>query len=149
MTAWLVLALCAGLSVGLTRTDGQESVRIYVFTAQTAEGSSSDEALKGRLSAVRDLRDALRRKPGLSIVDDRTVADVVVEVTARDQQSLGDGGFGGARLTQLVNTTIRLNVTAGAHKTEMKGSASGTGTRAAKDAADRLLKWIVRIRESR
>ena len=149
MTAWLVLALCAGLGVGQPTTDGQESVRIYVFTAQAAEGSSSDEAFKARLSAVRDLRDALRRKPGLSVVDDRTVADVVVEVTARDQQSLGDGGFGGARLTQLVNTTIRLNVTAGAHQTEMKGSASGTGARAAKDAADRLLKWIVRTREGR
>jgi hypothetical protein len=149
MTAGLVLALCAGLSVGQARTEGKESVRIYVFTAQTAEGSSSDEALKERLSAVRDLRDALRRKAGLSVVDDRAAADVIVEVTDRDQQSLGDGGFGGARLTQLVNTTIRLNVTAGAQQTELKGSGSGTGARAAKDAADRLLKWIVRNREGR
>lgn len=149
MTAGLVLALCAGLSAGQARTDGKESVRIYVFAAQTAEGSPSDEALKGRLAAVRDLRDALRRKAGLSIVDDRTLADVVVEVTDREQESLGDGGFGGARVTPLVNTTIRLTVTAGTHQTEMKGSAPGTGTRAAKDAAERLLKWIVRNRLDR
>ena len=149
MMAGIVLALCALLGGAQARTDGKESVSIYVFTAPPAEGASADESVQGRLAAVRDLRDAIRRKAGLSVVDDRAVADIIVEVTEREQQSLGEGGYGGARLTPLVSTTIRLRVTAGRRETEMKGTATGTGSRAAKDAADRLLKWIARNRVDR
>jgi hypothetical protein len=141
----LAVALCALVSGGQAKTDGKESVRIYVFATQSP-GDASDEAQERRLLAVRELRDALRRKAGLTVVDDRAQADVFVEVTDREEQSLGEGGFGGAKLTKLVTTTIRLHVVAGDHDTEMKGTGTGAGTRAAKDAADRLLKWIARNR---
>jgi hypothetical protein len=145
------IALCAVLSGGQASTNGKESVRIYVFATATAtaDGSTTpDEAHQATAAAVRDLRDAIRRKAGLSVVDDRAQADVVVEITGRDEQE-GDGGFGGIKLTPLVTTTIRLHVTSGHHATDLNGTGPGTGSRAAKDAADRLLKWIVRNRLDR
>jgi hypothetical protein len=144
MTFVVVLALSAFLAQH--QPQGKESVRIYVFAAEPVDASPDDHRLEGRRAAVRDLRDALRHKAGLTIVDDRAHADVLVEVTDQEQDSLGEGGFGGARITPLVNTTIRLRVTAGPHDSEMKGTGPGTGSRAAKDAADKLLRWIVRNR---
>jgi hypothetical protein len=150
MTAVAAVFLCAVLSSGQAHPYGKESVRIYVFaTDSAAEGTTPDQARQGRLAAVRELREAIRRKAGLTVVDDRAQADVIVEVTDREEQELGDGGFGGVKLTPLANTTIRLHVTTGAHETDLKGVGPGTGSRAAKDAADRLLKWIARNRFDR
>lgn len=145
MPATVVVALCAVLLAGQAGTYGRESVRIYVLASESAPGDANpDQGRQGRLAAVRDLRDAIRRKAGLRVVDDRGQADVIVEVTDREQQDAGEGGFGGVKLTPLVTTTIRLHVTSGDLSTDMKGVGPGTGSRAAKDAADRLLKWIVR-----
>jgi hypothetical protein len=146
MTVVAALVLCAALGSGQARTHGKESVRIYVFATEVAGGSPPGDALQGRLAAVRELRDALRRKKGLSVVDDRAQADVTVEVTDREQQSAGEGGFGGVKLTPFVNTIVRVRVTFGEHQSELKGMGPGTGSRAAKDAADGLLKWIERNR---
>jgi len=141
------IALCAVLSGG--QANGKESVRIYVFASDPADGSTTpDQARETAGAAVRDMRDAIRHQAGLSVVDDRAEADVIVEVTAREQQE-GEGGFGGIKLTPLVTTTIRLHVTSGDHETDLKGTGPGTGSRAAKDATDRLLKWIVRNRIDR
>ena len=144
----LALALSA-FPGGQAKTNGKESVRIYIVAVELPDGSSTDEAKQARLTAVRELREALGRKAGLRIVDDRSQADVIVEVLDREEQSAGEGGFGGVKLTALVNTTIRLRVTSGQHQTEMKGMGAGAGSRAAKDAADRILKWIVRNRLDR
>ncbi len=145
-----VIALCAVLSGGQADTSGKESVRIYVFATEAAAGSTTpDAARQAMLAVVRDLREAIRRKAGLSVVDDRAQADVIVEVTDREEQDMGDGGFGGIKLTPLVTTTIRLHVRSGDLATDIKTTAPGTGSRAAKDAAERLLKWIVRNRLDR
>jgi hypothetical protein len=146
MFAAAMIALCAILT-GQANAHGKESVRVYVFAteaARVADGTTTDDARKARLEAVRDLRDAIRHQRGLSVVDDRGQADVVVEVTDCEQQDAGEGGFGGVKLTPLVTTTIRLHVTSGEQATDMKGFGPGTGSRAAKDAAERLLKWIAR-----
>jgi hypothetical protein len=147
MTVAVALVLCAVLGGGQAKTHGKESVRIYIFATEVPGGSPpGDSALQRRLAAVRELREALRRKAGLSVVDERAQADVTVEVTDREQQNAGEGGFGGVKLTPFVNTIIRLRVTFGEHQSELKGMGPGTGTRAAKDAADGLLKWIERNR---
>jgi hypothetical protein len=148
MTVVVALVLSAVLAGGQAKTHGKESVRIYVFATEVRAGSPPGDALQGRLAAVRELREALRRKAGLSVVDDQTQADVTVEVTDREQQSAGEGGFGGVKLTRFVNTIIRVRVTFGEHQGELKGMGSGTGSRAAKDAADGLVKWIERNRAS-
>jgi hypothetical protein len=151
MTVVVALVLCAVLSGGSqARAHGKESVRIYVFATEVPGGSPpGDAALQGRLAAVRELREALRRKAGLSVVDDQAQADVTVEVTDREQQNAGEGGFGGVKLTPFVNTIIRVRVTFGEHHSELKGMGPGTGSRAAKDAAAGLLKWIERNRGDR
>jgi hypothetical protein len=149
MTVAVALVLCAVLGCGQAKTHGKESVRIYVFATEVPSGSPPVDGLQGRLAAVRELREALRRKAGLSVVDDRAQADVTVEVTDREQQSAGEGGFGGVKLTPFVNTIIRVRVTFGEHQGELKGMGPGTGSRAAKDAADGLLKWIERNRANR
>jgi hypothetical protein len=149
MTVVVALMLCAVLAGGQAKTHGKESIRVYISAADVRGGSPPDDALQGRLAAVRELRDALRRKAGLSVVDDRAQADVIVEVTDREQQNAGEGGFGGVKLTPFVNTIIRVRVTFGEHQSELKGMGPGTGSRAAKDAADGLLKWIERNRADR
>ena len=149
MAAVLALALCAVLGSGQAKSYGKESVRIFVFTAQAAESTSPDEAQQARRSAVKELKDQLRHKAGLSIVDDRSQADVVIEVIELEERDAGDGGFGGAKLTPLVNSILRLHLTAGENQTDIKGMGPGSGSRAAKDAADRVLKWVVRNRVDR
>jgi hypothetical protein len=150
MTVVVALVLSAVLGGGgQARTNGKEPVRICVFATEAPGGSPPGDALQGRLAAVRELREALRRKAGLRVVDDQAQADVTVEVTDREQQSAGQGGFGGVKLTPFVNTIIRVRVTFGEHQSELKGMGPGTGSRAAKDAADGLLKWIERNRADR
>src|SRR5262245_62382957 len=107
MTVVVALVLCTVLAGGQASTPLKDSVRIYVFATEVRDASPPGDALQGRLAAVRELREALRRKTGLSVVDDRAQADVTVEVTDREQQSAGEGGFGGVKLTRFVNTIIR------------------------------------------
>jgi len=100
-----------------------------------------------REEAVSDMRDALRKKAGLEIVDSRSGADVLVEVLGREEREGSEGGFGGAALTKMGQMIIRLHVTSGPpgnEEIELKGIGQGTWGRAAKDAADRILKWIAR-----
>ena len=136
--AWLLVA-----TVGLALADTPAGVRVHVFTATSASGQHTDEE-KGRLAAVGDLRDALRKKKGLTIVDDAALAQIRVEVTSREEREPPAGGFGGKAITSLGDYIIRVNVTAGDQQTELKGIGHGTWGRAAKDAAERILKWIAR-----
>jgi hypothetical protein len=148
MGTMAAIALCAVISAGQANTGGKESVRIYVFATTAAGERTPDQGSIVTPAALREMREAIRRKAGLSVVDDRPQADVIVEITGFEQQE-GDGGFGGIKLTPLVTTTIRLHVTSGNHATDLKGTGPGRGSGAAKDAADRLLKWIVRNRLDR
>ena len=68
-------------------------------------GLVSDEE-QGRRDSLRDLRDAMRRKSGIVLVDDRDHAQVVVEVIGREKREGAQGGFGGRphqiRITDLM-----------------------------------------------
>jgi hypothetical protein len=118
------------------------AVRVYVFTVEES-GQPTDEQ-KGRIDAVQELRDALSKKKELQVVTNRADADVIVEVLSRELQDAGDGGFGGAKLTTLASTIIRVRVShaSGGEGSELKGM--GMGGHAAKDTADRILKWVQR-----
>ena len=122
-------------------------VRVYIYTAESSSGNVSDEE-QGRRDSVRDLRDAMRHKSGIIIVDDRDQAQVVVEVIGREKREGPQGGFGGKSVTDFGDTILRLRVKAGVDETEIKGIGQAYWGRAAKDAADRLAKWIARHRES-
>jgi hypothetical protein len=111
------------------------TVRVYVF---------SDED-KDRVEAAREVRDALAKKKGVQMVNSRDEADVLVEVTEREQREGASGGFGGKQVTNMGETIIRVRVShPGGEASELKGVGQGTWGRAAKDAADRVEKWIHR-----
>jgi hypothetical protein len=145
MTVTTMLLMVAALYPAMW-ADRRENVRVYVYTSPSASGQHTDEE-KGRLEAVDELRGALKKKKGLAIVDDRSQADVLVEVLEREQREAPLGGFGGKKITPMGDTIIRVHVTSGKQQTDLKGIGQGTWGRAAKDAADRILKWIARLEQ--
>ena|SRR5690349_8676925 len=119
------------------------SVRVYVYTETAANSTRSPEETE-RLGAVSDMRDALRRKKGITVVDDRTQANVEMEVLGRERREEPPGSFGGKSVTRMGDTIIRVRVKSGSEESELKGMGLGTWGRAANDAAERFLKWIAR-----
>jgi hypothetical protein len=132
MTAW-----------GWQGSDKNTTVRVYVFTTTSASGEHTAEE-QGRLEAVGHMRDALRRKKGVTVVDNESEASVLMEVLGREQRDEPGGGFGGKALTRMGDTIIRLHVKSGDEESDLKGMGHGTWGRAAKDAADRFTAWIAR-----
>src|SRR5262249_7428202 len=123
--------------------DKLTSVRAYVFTETSASGQPSIEA-QGRLDAVKGMRAALSKKKGISLGASRADATLLVEVVGREQRDDAAGGFGGKQITPMGDTIIRLHVTSGKDEADLKGMGQGTWGRAAKDAAERVLKWVAR-----
>jgi hypothetical protein len=78
------------------------------------------------------------------VVDAPTTANVTMEVLSREMRDEPAGAFGGKSITRMGDTIIRLKVKSGDDESELKGMGQGTWGRAAKDAADRFLKWIAR-----
>jgi hypothetical protein len=145
--ATLAIAVCAmgGASVAdRARADDTAPPRLYIFTAEPKAGAATEEE-QGRLDTVADLREALRRNRKVRLVTDPGAAQVRVEVVGREKRELPGGGFGGTTITKPVETIVRLHVTFGARDGEIKGVGQATWGRAAKDAAERLVKWVIRV----
>ena len=119
------------------------SASVYIFTAESPSGEVGEEE-QGRRDSVRDLRDALRHKKGITVVDTREDANVVIEVIGREKREGPQGGFGGKSVTEFGDTILRLRIKAGDAESEIKGIGQAYWNRAAKDAADRVMKWIAR-----
>src|SRR5579872_6313033 len=100
--------------------------RVYVFAEGPASGQLSDED-KARNEGVQEMREALAKKKQFQIVDTRADADILVEVLGREVDDAGEGGFGGAKLTKLSNTIIRVRVShaSGGEGSELKGMGMG------------------------
>jgi hypothetical protein len=143
-----VATLLLAAVLALSGADVRARTRVYVFTATGASGQHTDEE-KGRLAAVEDMREALRKKKVVTVVDDRSQADVLVEVTGREQREAPPGGFGGKMITPLSDSIIRVHVVSGGEDADLKGIGQGTWGRAAKDATERIVKWIARLPHSR
>ncbi len=56
------------------------------------------------------------------------------------------GGFGGTAVGPSGEMVVRVRVKYGKEQSELKGTAPGYWGKAAKDAADRVSKWIERRR---
>ena len=123
--------------------DKMSTVRAYVFTETSASGQVSPDE-RGRLDAVKEMREALAKKKGITVVDDRANATLFVEVLDREQGEEPAGPFGGKSITKMGDTIIRLHIRSGKDEADIKGLGQGSWGRAAKDAADRILKWIAR-----
>jgi hypothetical protein len=139
----LACVLAAVITAAPQGADKLTTVRAYVYTETSASGENSIEE-QGRLQAVKEMREALSKKKGISLVDNRADATLLIEVTDREQQDAGAGGFGGKQITPMGDTIIRLHVKSGEDESDLKGMGQGTWGRAAKDAADRIMKWIAR-----
>jgi hypothetical protein len=139
-----ILAMFLAVAIGWQGADKGTTVRVFVFTSTAAGGAPTPEE-QGRLDAVQDMREALERRKGITLVDDRAAANVTMEVVGREQkEEPGAGAFGGKSITRMADTIIRLRLKAGAEESDLKGMGQGTWGRAAKDAAERFVKWIAR-----
>jgi hypothetical protein len=118
--------------------------RVFVFTTEPRTSTPTEEE-QGRLDSVKDVREALGHKAGLVMVQTAAESTVQVEVIEREKREAGIGGFGGTSVTPQGEVIIRVHLKFGEHETDVKGVAPGYWGRAAKDAADRAFKWIVRI----
>jgi hypothetical protein len=103
------------------------------------------EEEQGRLDSVRDVREALGKKPDLVIVASASAAHVLVEVVGRETRESPIGGFGGTSIGPQGEMIVRLHLKYGEQETDIKGVAPGYWGRAAKDAANRAMRWIARI----
>jgi hypothetical protein len=139
----LTMVLFVMTAGGWQAPDKITTVRVYVFTATSASAERTPDE-QGRLDAVDDMREALERKKGITVVASRAGANVMMEVLGREQREEPGGGFGGKAITRMGDTIIRLRVTAGDEEYDLKGMGQGTWGRAAKDAADRFVKWVAR-----
>jgi len=90
------------------------------------------------------MREALAQKKGITVVDTREQSNVLMEVLGREQREEPTGSFGGKSITRMGDTIIRVRVKSGEDESDLKGMGQGTWSRAAKDAADRFMKWIAR-----
>lgn len=143
MVMTMLLAFVA--AVGLQGSDKMTTVRAFVYTATGASGQHTPEE-QGRLDAVHDMREALGKKKGITLVTSRQDANLFIEVVSREERldPGASGPFGGKAVTRMGDTIIRLHVKSGDHESDLKGIGQGTWGRAAKDAADRVVKWIAR-----
>src|SRR5829696_225229 len=142
MVVAMVLAMLA--AAGLQGADKTTTVRAFIFTATGASGAHTAEE-QGRLDAVRDVREALEKKKGITLVNTRADANLLIEVVGREERvEPGAGPFGGKSVTRMGDTIIRLHLKSGDEESDLKGLGQGTWGRAAKDAADRVVKWIAR-----
>lgn len=138
----IVLAVLTA-AAGAQGADKETSVRAFVYTA-TASGGEHTADEQGRLDAVRDMRDALGRKKGITLVSSQADANLLIEVLGREQRDEPGGAFGGKTITRMGDTIIRLHLSSNGEESDLKGIGQGTWGRAAKDAADRVVKWIAR-----
>ena len=144
----LPVILSLAVTMPMQGADKLTSVRAYVFTDQAASGTpSSDE--RGRLQAVRELKAELGKKKGISLVDRREDANLFIEVTGLEQHDESDGPFGGRKLTPLGDSIIRFHISSEGQESDLKGMGQGSSPHAAKDAAERILKWIARREPAR
>jgi hypothetical protein len=126
---------------------GPYAPRVFVFTVEPKATSPTEEE-QGRLDSVRDVREALGRKAGIVLVPTADEAQVLVEVVAREERDAPVGGFGGTVLKRPIETILRLHLKIGEHEIDVKGIGKGYWSRAAKDAADRAMRWIARTFEA-
>jgi hypothetical protein len=129
------------------------AIGVYVTSSRAASASGNEAS--GLEDAARELRQAIAHRKGLRVVDTPELADVQVEVTNREQRDAGAGGYGGIKLTPLGEMIIRFHAKFTPRKNgapgkdapqdaevDLKGIGPGYWSRAAKDGAERLSKWV-------
>jgi hypothetical protein len=130
----LAIALAATLATApavSAQAAGRELPRVYVFTQVAKPGQAVPADQAGRQESVKDLREALRKKPGLlQVVDAAEPGDVTVEVTRRDTPS-----------ATACLVTVRLRMASRNYAREFQGEGA-TFKDAAALLADVIRRWV-------
>jgi hypothetical protein len=142
-----ILTLASSVWPPLASDKRPPPVRVFVYAAPAAAGRAGspdrpEDDAQALEDSVSDLREALRRKREFVLTETADDAQLRVEVVNREQRDAGSGGYGGQRLTPMRETLVRLRVDNGDANGELKGTGRSSWKDAAKDAAERLTKWI-------
>jgi len=138
------LALAIPLLVGSPMNASAQTL-VPVFVTSAGAQSGFTDPNKQNVDTVKDLRDDLRGKKGIRVVDARDEAGIVLTVLSRDKAGLTAGMFGGA--ARDVNLHVKFAFKE--FETEMTASAQG-GTlgsggawgRAAGKIAKQVEEWV-------
>src|SRR5215212_6627747 len=104
-----VMALLVGaLSVPAQASD-KRTVKVHVIAGHPASGNAAATA-DGLEDSTADLREALAKRKGLTIVPTADEAQVRVEVVDREERDPAQGGFGGTSITKFRQTIVRLRI---------------------------------------
>lgn len=130
------------------------NVTLYVFT-KTNHTGFVDAASQRLQDSVKDVREALAKKKGITLVDDATAATVALEIVGSATETATGrpikeqkGGLFGQTLGD--DQTVHGKLTVGAYATDLIGDAKGRTSfggfggwkNAAKDLADRVADWV-------
>ncbi len=149
----IAFVLNALLAAAGSQATPAEPVKVFVFTAAPQSGTS-DPMFKGRSDSVKDLQAALRRKPGLEVIETREQASVVVEVLERGDEDTGEvvvttssspvTGTPHVDTSEQKKGVLRLKLTASGDSISLQGSGAGGGKwrTAATNAASVVDQWI-------
>jgi hypothetical protein len=124
-----------------------QPIPIYVTSIGAANGMTDPN--KDNQDTAKDLRDALKGRPGLVLVNDREAATIVLIVQSREKAQITAGFLGAGR-----DCTVRVTFLYKDVEQDMSASASG-GTlssgggwsRAAGKVAKQVEHWIKANRE--
>ena len=131
LVAVVTVAACCALMSGAARAGGRSLPRVYVFTAVAAPGQPAPEGQAERQAAVRDIRQELRRKPGLmELVATPADAQVSAEVISREAPS-----------SSRCLLTARLSVAGRSYARQFQGEGV-TCQDAASLIADAVRRWV-------
>ena len=119
----LAALLLSTLAVAASEADQRPVIRVHVIAGPAASGNAA--------ATVDGLED--------STADD---AQVRVEVVDREERDPAQGGFGGTSITKFRQTIVRLRIESGSAKSDLKGIGQSSWKAAAKDAAERVSKWL-------
>ena len=128
-----------------------QPVRVYLFTAPAAQ--FVDQKSKGRADSLKDVRDRMKGKKTLQLVDSVEEADLSVEIIERVFQQTGNSTstfkpYVGVETTAESKPSIHVTLTAGTYSTELYGSQitvwgkGGVWRSAAEGLASDVEKWV-------
>lgn len=120
-----------GMAAFAQEAAAKQLPRVYVFTQVAKPGQPVPADQAGRLESVKDLREELRKKPGLlEVVDAPDPTDVTIEVTRREKPS-----------TSQCMVTVRLRATGRNYRRNFQG-VGPTWKDAASLLTEVIRRWV-------
>lgn len=138
------MKIIAVFLVMLASVTASAETAVPVFVTSIGASGGMTDPNKENQDTVRDLQRAIQDRKGLTLVDARDAARLVIVVQNREKAQITAGVFGAAR-----DCTVRVTLIYQGHESEMAASAQG-GTlasggawkKAAGKVASQLEQWV-------